>query len=115
MHDVNRPLQHGYPRAFDSRIDREHSARDRDAAIGSLHVQVAGVALGGLHNDGAIVERDGHVTPSRAYSQHTSFVDLNRRSVPKTKNGVGSAACSQLFALIEYVPLRELTIARFGD
>ena len=112
---LDRSLQHGNARALDSGIDGEHGPGDGDAAIGSLHIQVAGGALGGLHDDVAAIERDGHVAAAGAHFESAALVDFDGRSVREAKHGMRCAAVRRRSPSLKLVARPNLTIARVGD
>ncbi len=75
VRNLDRSLKHGDPRALDSRIDREHCSCDGNAAVGSLYIQVAGGAFGGLDDDVPAIECDGHVAAPGTHFEGGSLVD----------------------------------------
>src|SRR5580692_7476433 len=75
-------------RSFEPAVHAENGAGNGYAAIARGDIEVAGVALGGLDDDGAAIQTDGHIVAAFGDGEARALAHLDVRAIAETEYGV---------------------------
>ena len=103
LRDVDFAFDHGDARAFDAGGDAEDGAGDGHAAIGGGHIEVAGAALGGLHDDAAAIQADGEIAGGLGGGEAGALAEFDHAAVLQLQHGVGIFGGADLDAIGEFL------------
>ena len=101
LRDVDFALNHGHSRALDAAGDAEDGAGDGHAAIGGGHIEVAGTALGGLHDDAAASQADGEIAGGLGVGEFGTLAEFHDAAVFQLQHRVGIFGGADLDAVGE--------------
>ena len=87
--DVDFALDHRDARTLHTAGDAEHRARDGHPAIGRGHIQVAGTALGGLHDDAAPSQAYGEVASRLRAGEFGALAQFHHAAILQLQHRVG--------------------------
>ena len=99
--DADFALDDGNSRAFDAAGHTEDCSGDGHAAIRGGDIQVAGTALGGLHDDAAASQADGEIARGLGAGESGTFAQFHHTAVLQLQHGVGIHGGADLDAVGE--------------
>src|ERR1022692_121163 len=108
-------LNHGDARAFDPGAHAENRSRDGDAAIGGGHIEVAGTALGGRHDDAAAGQPNGQIAAGFSGGDTGALPQLDQRAIAQQEHGVGIRGGAEFDAVGQILAGGDGPDARRGD